>query len=125
VRIGHVQRYRLARAWGVFAHPKASIGEVRFPHPSSIIIGAHSVIEDHCIIYQQVTIGSKDNDRREYPVIRRGARIFAGSIVIGAVEVGEDAIVGANSVVVHDVPAGATVVGNPARMIAASTGSAP
>lgn len=117
IRIGHLMRYRMARAWGLFVHPTAEVGDIRLPHPTSIVIGAHSVIEDGAIIYQQVTIGSKDNSRRECPVIRAGARVFAGAVVVGGVEVGDGAVVGANAVVVDDVAAGATVVGNPARPV--------
>lgn len=116
-RAAHLVRYRLARTWGVYVHPRAAVGNARFPHPTAIIIGAGSVVEDGAIIYQQVTIGAKDTSERAYPVIRAGAKVYAGAIVIGAVEVGEGATVAANSVVVRDVAPGTTVAGSPARPI--------
>ena len=79
--------------------------------------GEGYVVEDGAIIYQQVTLGAKDASERTYPVIRAGAKVYAGAIVIGAVEVGEGATVAANSVVVRDVAPGTTVAGSPARPI--------
>lgn len=116
-RAGHVTRFRLARTWGVFVHQSASVGAIRFAHPSSVVIGAGVVVEDEVMIWQNVTLGALDVGETDYPVIRRGAKLFAGSSVLGAVEVGEGAVVGAHSLVLSDVPAGATVVGQPARVI--------
>lgn len=116
-RLGHLTRYRLAKNWGVYIHPSARVGRVRFPHPTSVVIGAGVVIEDDAIIFQQVTLGARDIGVSEYPTIRRGARIFAGSVVVGAVEVGEGAVVGANSLVLEDVPAWTVVAGTPARVV--------
>lgn len=68
-----------------------------------------------CWINQQVTIGY--HNRTDAPVLGDNVRVHAGAKVIGAVRVGDHAIIGANAVVVKDVPADATVVGAPARIV--------
>lgn len=99
--------------------PFARIGRgVRFPHPLGIVVGEHVVIEDDVTVFQQVTLGSHGRPGAEpaYPVVRRGAVLYAGSKVIGDVTIGRGARVGANAVVLHDVPDGASAVGVPARI---------
>jgi acetyltransferase-like isoleucine patch superfamily enzyme len=59
----------------------------------------------------------KRHDLRQGPTIRRGARIGGGAVLLPGIEIGEEAFVGAGAVVLHDVPARAVVVGNPARKI--------
>jgi serine O-acetyltransferase len=116
--LGAYLRLRLARNWGVHVHPKATVGQrVRFPHPAGIVIGAGCTVEDDVTIGQHVTIGVKSAEDRSYPVVRRGVRIYGGSMIIGAIEVGEGAVVGANSLVLHDVAPGTVVAGSPARPV--------
>lgn len=116
-RLGLLVRYRLARSWGVFVHHSARVGDVRFAHPASVVIGAGVVVEDGVTIFQNVTLGAVSDGSARYPVIRRNATLYAGSTVIGGIEVGEGAIVGAHSLVLHDVAPGATVVGAPASVV--------
>jgi serine O-acetyltransferase len=100
--------------------PRAFLGRgVHLPHPNGIVIGVGVVVEDEAWIFQQVTIGShgRSRDDKAYPVIGRGARIYSGAKVIGGVRVGSEAMVGANSVVLNDVPDRATAVGAPARVV--------
>lgn len=70
-------------------------------------------------IYQQVTIGShgKKGCDRGYPIIGNKVRIYAGAKILGAIKIGDNVIIGANSVVLKDVPANTTVAGVPARII--------
>lgn len=112
-----VVRYHLAAKWGVHLHCNAKVGLVRFAHPSTIVIGAGVVIEDGAVIYQGVTLGARHSRTPMYPTVRTGARIYAGATVVGPVEIGEGAIVGANSVVTADVPAWTSVAGAPARVV--------
>lgn len=99
---------------------KAKIGKkIFFPHPIGIVIGDGVQIADGVKIWQQVTIGSHGKlDRElEYPKINSGVRIFAGSVVIGGVELGEGSTIGALSLVTKDVAPNMTVAGIPAKPI--------
>lgn len=80
-----------------------------------VVIGEGVVVEDDVCIYQNVTLGShgKKGCPSGYPHIHRGAKIFAGAVLIGKIDVGENAIIGANSVVLSDVPPDSIAVGVP------------
>lgn len=71
-------------------------GPIFLPHPLGIVIGAGSVIEAETHLYQNVTIGQKNG---AYPTIRRGAVLFPGCVIVGDIDVGEAAVVGANAFV--------------------------
>jgi len=103
--------------------PKAVIGmNFKMPHPLCVVIGDGVVVGDDVKIWQQVTLGShgKKGHEMSYPVIENGARIYVGSTIIGGVTVGENALIGAHSLVLADVPAGKTAVGSPAKVLGAS-----
>ncbi|MCA6118043.1 serine acetyltransferase [Bradyrhizobium sp. WSM 1738] len=101
----------------VSIHPSASIGtSVFLDHATGIIIGAFAVIGDEVTILQNVTIGRKNSEPDRAPKIGRGVYLGAGSTIIGNVSVGDFAKIGAGAVVEHDVPAGCTAVGVPARL---------
>ncbi|KRQ93243.1 serine O-acetyltransferase [Bradyrhizobium valentinum] len=101
----------------VSIHPSASIGtSVFLDHATGIIIGAFAVIGDEVTILQNVTIGRKHSEPDLAPKIGRGVFLSAGSTIIGNVSVGDFAKIGAGAVVEHDVPAGCTAVGVPARL---------
>lgn len=98
----------------------AKIGaNLRLPHPIGIVIGDGVVIKDNVMIFQHVTLGShgRKGHKLLYPIIESGVKIFAGAIIIGDVTIGENAVIGANTVVNTDVPSGATAVGNPCKII--------
>ena len=70
------------------------------------------------MMYHQVTLGGTGKERgKRHPTVKNGATIAAGAKVLGAITIGENAKIGANSVVLKDVPDGATVVGIPARVV--------
>ena len=85
-------------------------------HGFSTIINAES-LGDNCEIWQQVTIGNKFNEDGEKPVIGNNVKICAGAIIIGAVSIGDNSIIGAGAVVTKDVPANVVVGGVPAKVI--------
>ena len=87
--------------------------DVIFPHPCGVVIGEGTVIGMGCTIYQQVTIGQKNN---LYPQIGNDVTIYPGARVIGGIRVEKGAVIGANAVVLHDVPAYAIVAGVPATV---------
>lgn len=87
-------------------------------HQAGIVVHGSAVIGDDCILRQGVTIGNNGLDHpQEAPVIGQRVNIGAGAKILGPVCIGDDAVIGANAVVLHDVSAGTTVVGIPARPI--------
>lgn len=100
-------------------HPGAQIAPgVFIDHGSGLVIGETAVIEEGVMLYHGVTLGGTGKDTgKRHPTIRRGALISAHSQLIGPIEIGEKAKVGAASVVLADVPADVTVVGVPARVV--------
>ncbi|KFI26931.1 serine acetyltransferase [Haematobacter missouriensis] len=111
----------IQRRYGVFTSPLARFGKgVHFPHPTGIVIGEGVVIGDKVTIYQNVTLGGArlgDWQKNNYPEIGSNTVIFAGAVIVGRVKIGAGCTIGANSVVLTDVPDGATAVGAPARIL--------
>ena len=107
---------------GIEIHPGATIGRrVFIDHGMGVVIGETAVVGDDCTIYQGVTLGGTSLYRgaKRHPTLGRGVVIGAGAKVLGGFDVGDGAKVGSNAVVVKPVPAGATAVGNPARIVEA------
>jgi serine O-acetyltransferase len=105
---------------GIELHPGATIGRrVFIDHGMGVVVGETAVIGDDCTIYQGVTLGgtSLTKGAKRHPTLARGVIVGAGAQVLGSFTVGEGARVGSNAVVVKEVPAGATAVGNPARIL--------
>ena len=119
---------------GVEIHPGAKIGNGFFiDHGTGVVIGETSEIGENVTIYHGVTLGgiapavdsSAQVNRKRHPTLGDGVIIGSGSQVLGPITVGANARVGANAVVLRDVPAGASVVGNPARIARARRGDQP
>ena len=101
----------------VSIHPSASIGtSVFLDHATGIIVGSSVSIGDEVTILQNVTVGRKQAEPGHAPRIGRGVLLSAGATILGDVSIGDFAKIGAGSVVTHDVPAGCTAVGVPARL---------
>lgn len=101
----------------VSIHPSASIGtSVFLDHATGIIIGSDAVIGDGVTMMQNVTIGRGPERPPRAPRIGRGAYLSSGASIIGDIGIGDFAKIGAGAVVTHDVPAGCTAVGVPARL---------
>jgi serine O-acetyltransferase len=100
-------------------HPAAKIGKGIFiDHGSGIVIGETAEVGDGCTIYQGVTLGGTSlSHGKRHPTLGRNVTIGVNSSVLGAIVLGDNAKVGGGSVVVKDVPANATVVGVPARVV--------
>lgn len=107
---------------GIEIHPGARIGErVFFDHAMGVVVGETAEIGDGCTIYQGVTLGGTSLYKgvKRHPTLGRNVVVGAGAQVLGGFTVGDGAKVGSNAVVTKPVPAGATAVGNPARIIQA------
>ena len=100
-------------------HPGAEIAHgVFIDHGSGLVIGETAIVEKDVKLYHGVTLGGTGKDKgKRHPTIRQGALISAHSQLLGPIEVGENAKVGASAVVVTDVPPEVTVVGIPAKVV--------
>ena len=119
--ISHVTRWFT----GIEIHPGAKIGERGFfDHAMGTVVGETAEIGDGCTIYQGVTLGGTSlyKGTKRHPTLGRDVVVSAGAKVLGGFEVGDGAKIGSNAVVIKPVPAGATAVGIPARIIPSKQG---
>lgn len=113
---------------GIEIHPGAQIGRrVFIDHGFGVVIGETAEIGDDCTIYQGVTLGGTRlyKGAKRHPTLGKGVVVGAGAQVLGGFTVGDHARIGSNAVVVKPVPAGATAVGNPARIVEHQPENAP
>lgn len=105
-------------ATGIEIHPGARLGQRLFiDHGMGVVIGETTVVGDDVMLYHGVTLGGRSLNRgKRHPTLGDRVTVGAGAKVLGPVWVGDDAQIGANAVVVKDVPAGAVAVGIPARI---------
>ena len=105
---------------GIEIHPGAKIGESFFiDHGMGVVIGETAEIGDNCHLYQGVTLGGTSTRReKRHPTLENNVEVGAGAKLIGAITIGENAQVGAGSVVVTNVPPNATIVGVPGHIVA-------
>jgi serine O-acetyltransferase len=103
---------------GIEIHPGVRIGRRLFiDHGSNVVIGETTEIGDDVLIYQGVTLGGTSAEKKKrHPTLGNNVEVGAGAIVLGAIRIGDGARIAAGSVVVKDVPAGATVIGVPGRI---------
>jgi serine O-acetyltransferase len=104
---------------GIEIHPAAKIGRGLFiDHGSGVVIGETAEVGDDVTMYQGVTLGGTGFARgKRHPTVGDEVMIGAGSKLLGPIEVGKRSKIGANSVVIHDVPPNSTVVGNPGHPV--------
>ncbi len=109
---------------GIEIHPGAKIGTcVFFDHAMGVVVGETAEIGDGCTIYQGVTLGGTSlyKGAKRHPTLGKNVVVSAGAKVLGGFLVGDGAKIGSNAVVIKPVPAGATAVGIPARIIPAKS----
>ncbi len=99
-------------------HPGAAIGQEFFiDHGAGVVIGETAEIGNNVLIYQGVVFGGTSSERaKRHPTVADDVVIGAGAVLLGPIQIGHDAKIGAGSVVIRDVPPGKTVVGVPARI---------
>ncbi len=116
-----------SEVFGVDIHPAASIGSgILLDHATSFVVGETAVIEDNVSILHEVTLGGTGNEvGARHPIVRSGVLIGAGAKILGPVEIGQGAKIGAGSVVLGDVPPHTTVAGVPAEIVGASREESP
>lgn len=118
---------RISSVFAVDIHPAAQIGKgIMFDHATGIVIGETAVVEDNVSIMQSVTLGGTGKEAGDrHPKVRKGVLISAGAKILGNIEIGECAKVGAGSVVLKSVPPRTTVAGVPARVVGEHTCNQP
>jgi serine O-acetyltransferase len=117
--ISHVNR----SLTGIEIHPGAKIGRRLFiDHGMGVVIGETSEIGDDCLIYKGVVLGGTTLEKKKrHPTLRNRVIVGSNSTVLGAITIGDGARIGSGSVVVKSVPAGATIVGVPGRIVESLT----
>ncbi|MFO7543065.1 MAG: serine O-acetyltransferase [Thiobacillus sp.] len=116
--VSHIGRWLT----GIEIHPGATIGRrVFIDHGMGVVVGETSEIGDDCTLYHGVTLGGTSwNKGKRHPTLMPGVVVGAGAKILGPITIGPNARVGSNAVVVKDVPADATAVGIPARILDSS-----
>lgn len=113
--LARLYNVHIYKRYGMHIHPRCEIGEnLYLPHPLGIVIGKGTVVKDNVEILHNVTLGIKDG---KFPTIESGVTLYSGSVVVGDVVVGENAIIAPNSVIINDVEKGAVYTGIPGRKI--------
>ena len=112
-----------SEVFGVDIHPAATIGcGILLDHATSVVVGETAIIEDNVSILHEVTLGGTGKEKgARHPVVRSGVLLGAGAKILGRVEIGENAKIGAGSVVLEDVPPHKTVAGVPAVIVGESS----
>ncbi len=112
--ISHASRWLT----GIEVHPGARIGRRLFiDHGMGVVIGETAEIGDDVLMYQGVVLGGTTLEKKKrHPTLGSNVVVGTGAIVLGAINIGDGARIGAGSVVIHDVPPGGTAVGVPARI---------
>lgn len=110
---------RISQVFAVDIHPAARIGSgILIDHATGVVIGETAVVEDDVSMLHEVTLGGTGKEQGDrHPKIRRGVLIGAGTKILGNIEIGEGAKIGASSVVLDAIPPHSTAVGVPARVV--------
>lgn len=87
---------------------------IQLPHPMDVVIGDYAIIGNNCKLYHGVTLGQ---NRGKFPKLGNNLIIYSGAKIIGDVHIGDNSVIGANSVVTNDMPSDSIIVGSPARVI--------
>lgn len=92
-------------------------GGVQIIHGVGLVIGEGCKIGSGCTLYHNVTLGIRDSCRDGFPIIEKNSTICTGAVLLGKIIVGEGSVIGANAVVLKDIPSKSVAVGNPARVL--------
>ena len=117
--MAYLMQSRMSEVFAVDIHPAARIGRgILLDHATSLVIGETAVVEDNVSILHEVTLGGTGKETGDrHPKVRKSVLIGAGAKILGNVEIGEGAKIGAGSVVLEDVPPNYTVAGVPAQIV--------
>lgn len=110
---------RSRKRTGIEIHPGATIGKrLVIDHGMGIVIGETTIIGDDCLLYQGVTLGGSGKEKgKRHPTLGNNVLVGAGAKVLGSFTIGDNARIAANAVVLNEIPANATAVGVPAKVV--------
>lgn len=112
--------HRARRITGIEIHPGAVLGRrILMDHGMGIVIGETAIVGDDVTLFHGVTLGGIGGEAgvKRHPTVKNGVLIGTGTAVLGDIEIGEYSKIGANSVVLENIPAYSTAVGSPARVV--------
>ena len=117
--LARIVSQRTRKKTGIEIHPGAKIGARLFiDHGTGVVIGETAEIGDDVTLYQDVTLGGTGKETgKRHPTLGNCVMVGSGAKVLGSLNIGDGAKIGAGSIVLKDVPPGATVVGNPGRVV--------
>lgn len=117
--LARIVSQRTRKKTGIEIHPGAKIGARLFiDHGMGVVIGETAEIGDDVTLYQDVTLGGTGKETgKRHPTLGNCVMVGSGAKVLGSLNIGDGAKIGAGSIVLKDVPPGATVVGNPGRVV--------
>ena len=109
----------VSEKFNVDIHPKAQIGKgIMIDHASGVVIGETSIVGDYCLIFHGVTLGGVGSEKgQRHPQVGKNVLLSANSTIVGNIKIGDNAKIGAGSVVLNDIPKDCTAVGVPAKII--------
>ncbi len=120
ITFARILSHRARRITGIEIHPGAKIGKNLFiDHGMGVVIGETAEVGNNVTMYHEVTLGGtgRAEDKKRHPTVEDNVIIGAGAKILGPITIGKGAKIGANSVVLKDVPPNSTAVGSPARII--------
>ena len=103
--------------WSDIRNIKQVSKSTQFPHyGAGVVIGSDTVIGKNCVIHQNVTMGDRSRLKTGQPIIGNNVEIYTGATILGQITIGDNAVIGAHSLVLHDVEVNSLVFGVPARV---------
>lgn len=109
-------KFLIYRIGHCYIHINAKLGKVKIAHPLGIVIGAGVEVGNNVTMYQGVNLVGKGGGKKGYPKVEDDVIIYADAKIIGNVTIGKGSIIGANAVVLHDVPPNSLAIGFPAKI---------
>lgn len=118
-QLGIYYRYKMITRRNCDISYKAQIGKgLKMPHPLGVVIGDGVIIKNNVTVFQQVTFGShgKKGQEMQYPIIEDNVCVYAGAKIIGGITIGENSIIGANSLINKNIPSDSVAYGSPCKI---------
>ncbi|MGY1749202.1 serine O-acetyltransferase [Modestobacter sp. SYSU DS0511] len=111
----------IRNVYGIELFPSTVVGRrLLLPHHAGLVLGEHATIGDDCVIRQHVTLGQQGGSTYDQPTLGDRVDVGPGATIAGAISIGDGATIGAHALVLKNVPAGATAMVSPAKVLPAA-----